>query len=296
MPGSPIPVSDLLSNLNDQLVSAARILGRSKHRQKIFKFIYYGPKQIKTVEEIMEETGLSQIHVLNEGGKMAGLLIEKVPGGYKKKKDFASRYKMILSMAKDKNKRERVPTKTSPKVSIKGPRINVAFPNSARNAQLITIDAIESFSRVGASASKDVRNIPERVIKQGFAKILGENGTFKDWGGEKSDLFTTKIKMKSKRVAGAIAFKGKATTGKLVPAKMGKNGDQINRLFDEPAEVFLIVYGGQIDSSILAQMRAFAIGRAIGGNKVYYGIVDETDLGRLIAAYPAYFQPITITT
>jgi hypothetical protein len=273
------------------LVPIAPVLGRSKHRQKIFEFIYYGPKQIKTIEEIMEETGLSQVHVLNEGGKIAGLLVEKVSGGYKKKKDFATRYKMILSMAKDKNKLERVPTKTSPKVSIKGSRINVTFPKSARNARLIMIDAIESFSRVGARARKNVGSIPEKVIKQGFAKIIGEKGTFKDWGGEKSDLFTTKLRMNARRLACAIAFKGRATTGKLVPAKMGKNGDQINRLFDEPAEVFLIVYGGQIDSSILAQIRAFAIGRAIGGNKVFYGVVDETDLGRLIAAYPAYFQP-----
>jgi hypothetical protein len=289
MPGSSIPVSDFLSNFNDQLVSAARILGRSKHRQDIFRFVYYGPKQVKTIEEIRNETGLSQTHVLKEGGKMAGLLLEKVAGGYKKRKEFSTRYKSILAMARDRKKLQRVPTKTSPRVSIKGPKLSVSFPSSARNARLITIDDIDSFSKIGTQARRDVKALREKVVKQVFVKIIGEKGSFKDWGGEKSDLYTTKLRMRSRRVPAAIAFKGRATTGKLVPGKMGTNGDQINRLFDEPAEIFLVVYGGQIDSSILAQMRAFAMGRAIGGHKAYYGVIDGTDLGRIAAAYPAYF-------
>jgi hypothetical protein len=288
-PNSPAPVSDLLSNLNDQLVAAARILGRSMHRQAIFEYVYYGPKQVKTVEEIRIATGLSQTHVLTEGGKMAGLLMEKVPGGYKKRKDFATRYKTILSMARDKKKLERVPTKVAPKTAIKGSKIVVSLPLAARNARFITIDQISSYSKVGNQVRKDVKSIPEKTIKSAFAKIIGEKGTFKDWGGEKSDLYSTKVKIGGRRVPAAIAFKGKATTGKLVPAKMGTNGDQINRLFDEPAELFLVVYGGQIDSSIVAQMRAFAMGKAIGGPKVLYGIIDGTDLGRIAAAYPAYF-------
>jgi hypothetical protein len=288
-PNSPAPVSDFLSNFNDQLVAAARILGRSKHRQTIFEYIYYGPKQVKTVEEIRKATGLSQTHVLKEGGKMARLLIEKVPGGYKKKKDFATRYKNILAMARDKKKMARVPTKVAPKIVIKGSKIVVPFPMAARNARFITIDEIDFFSKVGTQIRKDVKSIPEKTIKNAFAKIIGEKGTFKDWGGEKSDLYSTKVKIGARRVPAAIAFKGKATKGKLVPAKMGTNGDQINRLFDEPAELFLVVYGGQIESSIVAQMRAFAMGKAIGGQKVFYGIIDGTDLGRIAAAYPAYF-------
>ena len=136
---------------------------------------------------------------------------------------------------------------------------------------------------------KGMKSVAEKTIKQAFVKIIGESGSFKDWGGEKSDLYTTRVRFAGKRVATAIAFKGKATSGKLVPAKMGKNGDQINRLFEEPAELFLIVYGGQIDPSIISQMQAFAIGKAMIGRKIHYGVVDGTDLGRLVAAYPKCF-------
>jgi hypothetical protein len=129
------------------------------------------------------------------------------------------------------------------------------------------------------------------LIKDAFARIAGEGGKFKDWGGEKSDLYTNKLRVKGKRRATAIAFKGKGTTRKLVPAKMGKNGDQIDRLFDEPAEVFLIVYCGQIDSSIVSQMQAFAIAKkALRGQKVYFGVIDDDDLGRIASGYPRAFK------
>src|SRR5437899_3082842 len=152
MHGSPVPVSDFLSNLNDQLSTAARIVGRSKHRQAIFRIVYSGPKQIKTIEEISRSAGISQMHVLVEGGKMAGLLMEKVSGGYKKKREFATRYKAILAMAKDKKKLERLPTKTSPRANSKALRVTVSFPSSAQKAKFITIDQIDSFSKIGTQS------------------------------------------------------------------------------------------------------------------------------------------------
>src|SRR5271166_392923 len=147
MSQSSIPVSDFLSNLNDQMAAAARILGRSKHRQAVFETVYRGQKQTKTIAEIMEKTRLSQTHVLKEGGKMAGLLIEKVPGGYKKKNEFATRYKAILGMARDKRKLNSLPTKTAPKLQANA-RITVSFPRPGNNAKLISLDDIDSFSFV----------------------------------------------------------------------------------------------------------------------------------------------------
>lgn len=289
MSSSPTPVTDTLSNFNDQMATAARLIGRSKHRQAIFAFVYRGKKQIKAIVEIAKALSLSQSHVLKEGGKMAGLLFDKVPGGYKKRKEFSPRYKEILTLAKNNKKLERLPTKTSPHVNIKETKVNITFPRTAQNAKLITIDDINSFKLKRQTSTGKAKRLKEQKIKEGFKKIINERGSFKDWGGEKSDLYTTHIRLKGKRLATAIAFKGRGTEGKLVPAKMGKNGDQINRLFDEPASLFLIVYGGQVDSSIISQMQAFAVARAIGGQKIYFGIINESDLDKLIFAYPKYF-------
>lgn len=286
MTNYPQPVTDFLSNYNDQLANAAGILGNSKHRQAIFETVYRGSKQMKTINEIMKETSLSQVHVLKEGGKMAGFLIEKVPGGYRKKKEFSTIYKKILSLARDKNKLRKLPTKISPAVYSKG-RIIVNFSALAINARQITIDEIDSFSRIrGVNPPSPIKNVSENAIKEKFKAIIGEEGKFKDWGGEKSDLYTTRVVYNGKRVPTAVAFKGRATSGKLVPAKMGKNGDQINRLFNEPAELFLVIYNGQIEPSVIEQMKAFAIAHAVGGHKIMYGVVDGNDLGRVFVAYP----------
>lgn len=290
MSNIPTPVTDLLSNFNDQKVTAANLLGRSKNRRAIFKAVYRGKKQIKTIKEIMKETGLSQTHVLKEGGKMAGLLFEKVSNGYKKKKDFAPRYQEIINLSVNKKKLKNIPTKTSPQINSNGLKVNFAFPSSAQRAKGVSIDDIKSFSKViGVISNIDTNNFREEKIKEGFKKIIREKGSFKDWGGEKSDLYTTKVYLKNTRIATAIAFKGRGTKGKLVPSKMGKSGDQIERLFSEPAQLFLVVYNGQIESSIISQMQAFAIGKAISGKIIYYGVIDGDDLSRLASAYPDYF-------
>ena len=283
MGNSPLPVSDLLSNHNDQLATAARLLGKSQVRIKIFEAVYKGKKEIKSIDEIKASTGFSQIHILKEGGKLAGLLFEKVPKGYKKIKLFSPRYTEIIKLAKNRTKLETLPTK----ISTPGAKQNISiqFPKIAQNAQYLSISDATSFEKVKNSSHVDVKKMKECEIKELFKKILNEQGNFKDWGGEKSDLFSTRMKIKSQRLRCAIAFKGRGTKGKLVPKKMGKNGDQIGRLFDEPANVYFIVYNGQIDSSIISQMQAFAIAKAISGHKIYYGFVDESDLGLLVSAY-----------
>lgn len=290
MSASPASVSDLLSNFNDQIAQAARIVGRSKIRQAIFEFVYKGNKQVKTIEEISKAIRKSPVHVLTEGGKMAGLLLEKVPGGYKKRKELAPHYSRILVLARDKKRLESLPTKVSPKVGISKTEVKITFPSSASDARHITVDDIDSFKLVrNKPVSNRGKKLSEQKIKDAFKKIISEKGTFKDWGGEKSDLYTTRVKFNNKRISVAIAFKGKGTTGKLVPSKMGKNGDQINRLFDEPAQLFIVVYEGQVDPSVISQMEAFAIARAIGGQKIYFCVIDGADLSRLQIAYPECF-------
>ena len=283
-----ISVSDLLSNLSDQFVNAAKLMHRSKPRQRVFEVIYKGQKQEKGVREIMTATGLSQIRVLNEGKKL-GPLVEKVSKGFRKRKELAPHYKRILAYARDPKKAAKVPTKVSPRLNGASSAVRISFVPAAAKAVQITIEDIGSLA--GAKRVKKLGAVREDLIKKAFAKIAGEGGKFKDWGGEKSDLYTNKLRVKGARRATAIAFKGRGTSGKLVPGKMGKNGDQIDRLFDEPADVFLIVYCGQIDSSVISQMRAFAIAKkALGGQRVFFGVIDADDLGRIAAKHPSAFK------
>jgi hypothetical protein len=85
-------------------------------------------------------------------------------------------------------------------------------------------------------------------------------------------------------------LKGPAKTGPLVPGKMGKNGDQIQRLFTSPAQVFFVQYEGEIKESIVHQMSQLALAKAATEREVYYGVIDLKDTYRLRVAYPNAFQ------
>jgi len=290
-------VSDARSNPSDQIAHAAKVIGKSNDRAAVFKAIYQGKKKIKTVEEIREATGLSRIRILQEGKKLADNLVvhqTKKDGetAYGKDSFFGAQKAKILSLAKDPKKLAKFPTKATPR-TISPQIVTIRIPRQRIQAKLITVDDIDSFSKVRKQKQVVSKGTPmlERIFKEGVKGILKEEGRFKDWGGERSDLLTTRFRLNGKRCAAAFAFKGRGRKGKLTPASMGKNGDQIQRLFSSPAEVFLVQYWDQIDESVITQMAEFAKAKsAAEGKTVYYGVIDGGDSNRILKAYPKAFR------
>jgi hypothetical protein len=121
-------------------------------------------------------------------------------------------------------------------------------------------------------------------------KIIGERGDFQDWGGEPNDLFSTRVVLNGRRVSTAFGLKGKGTSGPLVPKKMGKRGDQLQRLLASPADLFIVQYWSQIDESILDQMKRLATTKSWSEDRtIYFGVIDGQDTQRLITAYKKHF-------
>jgi hypothetical protein len=291
----PHSVSDIRSNLPENIVTAATIVGKGAHRRAVFEAIYFGKKKWKTVAEIARATGLPRVRVLQEGGRLAGnQIVEQGRAGgdtaYAKDPVLSHHKKKILDAAMDVKKRKRIPTKQNPRSSTV---LRVVHSTSRPRPRKITIDDVASFKGVSNFDRPDpklrLNRIPEERIKTAFKRIIGETHDFKDWGGEKNDLFTNKLRVSIARTTAVFAFKGKATQGSLTPRKMGKNGDQIARLFGSEAYVFFVVYHGKVDQSIHEQMHAHAIARSYGGRSVHYGVIDGDDLNRLFQAYPAAF-------
>lgn len=294
-----ISVTDVRSSPADQIRHAAIVLGRSEHRHQIFSAIYRGKKKFKTVSELSKATGLSEIRVLQEGGRLASNKIvtqirirleRKLETAYQKDPFFAQHRRRILSLARDRQRLARLPTSVTPSV-ILGPN-RVIFPENDVRTERITLDDVDSFCKVrkirplGESSS-----IYERQTKRGILRLLGEKGKFQDWGGETDDLFSTRIKIHGKRLSVAFALKGKGTKGTLTPNKMGKRGDQILRLFRSPADVYFVQYNGQIGESIIEQIVGLAVTKSyFERRKIYYGVIDGEDTRRLIAAYPDAFR------
>lgn len=150
-------------------------------------------------------------------------------------------------------------------------------------------EAIDCFAKIcevppGKSVSDLdlLRNIPEREVKQAFAEIISEAHVPKDWGGERSDLFSSRVTIDGDRISAAFLFKGPAKFRPLTNAGLGKNGDQIDRLFTEPADLLVLQHCHEITSSVRGAMRAYA--QQIGALRLFC-LIDGHDTLRLLRAY-----------
>jgi hypothetical protein len=71
---------------------------------------------------------------------------------------------------------------------------------------------------------------------------------------------------------------------------MGKNGDQIPRMFFGDGELFVVQYGEDIKPSVHQLMRSLAVDKSVAtGQAIYYAAIDGTDSYRLYRAYPQAF-------
>ncbi len=281
---------------NDNIVNAAKVLGRSPQRKSVFSAIYYGKRKSKKVSEIAKLAGISNKRVTEEAAKlfaanMIGKSRAKGETFYEKKDFFTHNKTQILKLSNDKRKLENVATKTNPQSNSQ--IIKISFPQKKVNYKEITVDDIDSFSQVKKVkiSTPITKPLAESKIKTGFQKIVGEKGKFTDWGGEINDLFTSRVIFNGKRISTAIAFKGKATKGILTLKKLGKNADQVQRLFKSAARLFIIQYQGPIDQSVLVEMKTHAIAKSYNeGDKIYYSVIDGQDTSRLLQAYPKSFK------
>jgi len=290
-----IGVTDVRSNPQDQIAHAARVIGKSERCRRVFSAIYQGKKKVKAVSEIEGITGFDRMTILQEAGKLCNNDIAKKTKigkklAYEKYPFYTQNKHKVLRLAGNKEALDKFPTKTNP--NIKGATISLTFSKSVVDAVQITVDGIDSFSKVkGLSPYQNSMPIDEKKFKEGIQKILGEQGNFQDWGGETDDLFSTRLLINGERMNVAFGFKGRGTTGVLTPRKMGKNADQIQRLFRAPADVFLVQYWDRIDESIIEQLKNSATAKSVyEGRRIYYGIIDGQDTLRILEAYTESFN------
>jgi hypothetical protein len=188
--------------------------------------------------------------------------------------------------------------------SIKGPKISTkpyVIANVVENRRDIFaagrwmnylevhVDRLDSFERVRdyrprltKKSLEKLSAIPEAHVKEAFAEIIGEPVVPKDWGGEKSDLFSTFAAFAGTRISAAFAFKGPSKFKPMTMAELGKNGDQISRLFEEPAELLVLQHCHEITPDVRKTMRAFANQM---GNPRMYCVIDGYDTIRVLEAY-----------
>jgi len=178
------------------------------------------------------------------------------------------------------------------KVAVKVGKVGI--PKSFVKVKYVAIDELEQFKKVRGIKRLSVQAVPmaESKFKKGIQKLLGDTGKFQDWGGESNDLLTTRVRLNGKRAPAAFALKGKGKKGILTPAMMGKNGDQIPRLFKSPATFYALQYWDQVGEAVYEMMNTYATVRSIHGvgEPIHYTVIDGQDSARIIKAYPNAFK------
>jgi len=152
----------------------------------------------------------------------------------------------------------------------------------------VHVDDIDSFDRVKREPfppQQDLqllKSVSEEQVKKAFAEIVSEPSVPADWGGERSDLFTSHVWLLGGRVSAAFLFKGPSQFRRMTFASLGKKGDQIERLFSEPAELLVVQHCHEIDTAIRSTARAFA-------NSTFrprsFCVIDGYDTLRILRAY-----------
>lgn len=171
--------------------------------------------------------------------------------------------------------------------ALRGVTLAVARP------ALIPIEAIGSFARAADVSPQEVASLaatrlplPEQTVKEFIAKIIGEPYLDTDWGGELSDILTSRIELDGERVTGAFLLKGAGSKQKLKPGDLGKNGDQIRRLSKQDAELYVVQHVGEFDEAVRDQLTDMILAkRAKGAPNAVASIWDGSDCARLFAAH-----------
>jgi hypothetical protein len=276
------------------------MLRQAPTRQSLVRAIYFGKKHAKSVLDLADILKVTPKRITEIGKPLANTLFGqeriRINGrtltAYVKYEFVQQNLREIIRLAGNPTKLSAYNTKTNPRISFSGSIIRVKVPFRPRVFS-IAIDDVKEFSRVkqvkDVPVKLDPARLPEAFVKRGLTRLLGEPISAKDWGGELNDIFTTRLTVRGKRNRAAFALKGPAKSGGLVPKMMGKNGDQILRLFKSPAQVFFVQYEGEIKESIVDTMREHALAKAATEGEVFYGVIDLTDTYRLRVAYSKHF-------
>lgn len=143
-----------------------------------------------------------------------------------------------------------------------------------------------------ASEFSAIRGVPEQLVKELLCRLLGEHTVPNDWGGEESDVLSANLSVNGRRLTAAFLLKGPSRFHPMKPTDLGRNGDQLYRLFNIPADVFVIQHCHSIGAAVRKQALAFALQRSFTAPcRVLF--VDGTTTARLLRAHEEWpAQPV----
>lgn len=161
------------------------------------------------------------------------------------------------------------------------PRLYIEDIDSFRKARDVNPAMVAKF--LGYNGYLDLQ---EDQIQMALEQIIDESFHKKDWGGEANDLYTANILVNGSRTATAFLLKGNGLKKDTLEIRdCGKNGDQILRLLDSPAQLFVIQFVGNVSESVIKDVDN-KVSELRSRNKMsYYCVMNGQDTARVLHAY-----------
>ncbi|HEV3439736.1 MAG TPA: hypothetical protein VG122_20390 [Gemmata sp.] len=174
---------------------------------------------------------------------------------------------------------------------------------SLSTKERLFIDDIESFSKVRNISPSTVApvlkggylDIAEDAVQTALEQILAVAFHKKDWGGEGNDLYTANVLVGGVRRPTAFLLKGNGLKKKVMEIKnCGKNGDQVVRLFQSPADLFVIQFVGNISEAVIQHALGEVARLKTQGQEAHFMTIDGQDTARLLCAYGKLAVPLAL--
>lgn len=129
-------------------------------------------------------------------------------------------------------------------------------------------------------------DLSEDFVQTALERILNVPFHKQDWGGELNDLYTANVIINGVRHETAFLLKGNGLRSRTMEIRhCGVNGDQILRLCNSPAKLFVIQFVGQISEAIVSDIDGKVRLMRSQGRDAWYCIIDGQDTARVLRAY-----------
>lgn len=160
------------------------------------------------------------------------------------------------------------------------------------DAERIFLEDIDSFSRAAkidsqAASQVSLNDVYEDDVKIALIEIIGERFIPKHSANEKSDLYTSQVILRGRRVPTAFLLKSMRSVKTMdMKSGLGKRSNQILRLIKEPAVLYVVQHTGEIITDVVDHLYAQVYKKAIELQKtLYYYIMDGNETARVLLGY-----------
>lgn len=173
-------------------------------------------------------------------------------------------------------------------------RISVDEYTDLPLAKRLYVEDIDSFQKVRDVNPASVTDLleggyldrSEDSVQMAIEQILAVPMHKKDWGGETNDLYTANVLINGARHETAFVLKGNGLKKKTMEIRdCGTNGDQILRLVDSPAKLFVVQFVGNVSEAVIKDLAGKIEQLRSLGREAWYLVIDGQDTARLLRAY-----------